>query len=444
MISLARTIEYGFYLFLFLLPWQTRLIWREAKLNGFTWEYGRFSLYATQLLLLALLLLYGVWLARLGRLRLHKFTRLLARFREPAVLIYWFCVALVAVAGLSLLWALDVQIAYYRWLVLAQAVALMSFVTLFDLKLEKIAVAFVASAAVQGIFAIWQFLTQYVPANKWFGLAEHLSTIGGSIILQTDSERWLRAYGSLPHPNILAGWLVVGVLFLLYLALRARTMSQRLFVLASLVAMVPAIFFTFGRSAWIALLFTLILLGFWLTRQPERQWRGPFWQIIFLITLMTAILGLNLSGPFVTRLQGIEPLEVNSIQLRFTFTEQAWQLIKHHPLGGVGIGNYTLGVQQEINSTWPGYYYQPVHNIFLLALAELGLLGAVIFFSLLGMLLWTASRSLRTLEQAVVLLGLVAALTISLFDHYFWTLEFGVLFFWLLVGLNLKQLKRSS
>ena len=70
MISLARTIEYGFYLFLFLLPWQTRLIWREARLNGFTWEYGRLSLYATQLLLLALLLLYGVWLARLGRLNL--------------------------------------------------------------------------------------------------------------------------------------------------------------------------------------------------------------------------------------------------------------------------------------------------------------------------------------------------------------------------------------
>src|SRR3990167_2572769 len=283
MISLARTIEYGFYLFLFLLPWQTRLIWREARLNGFTWEYGRLSLYATQLLLLALLLLYGVWLARLGRLRLHKFTRLLARFREPAVLIYWFCVALVAVAGLSLLWALEVQIAYYRWLVLAQAVALMSFVTLFDLKLEKIAVAFVASAAVQGIFAIWQFLTQYVPANKWFGLAEHLSTIGGSIILQTDSERWLRAYGSLPHPNILAGWLVVGVLFLLYLALLAQTTSQRLFVLGRLVVIVPAIFFTFGRSAWIALLLTLILLGFWLTRQPERQWRGLFWQIVFLI-----------------------------------------------------------------------------------------------------------------------------------------------------------------
>ena len=43
-----------------------------------------------------------------------------------------------------------------------------------------------------------------------------------------------------------------------------------------------------------------------------------------------------------------------------------------------------------------------------------------------------------------LLLGLIAALTISLFDHYFWTLEFGVLFFWLLVGLNLKQLKRSS
>ena len=55
--TLKKLVEYGFYLFIFLLPWQTRLIWRDATLNGFTYEYGRASLYGTQILLWVLLLL---------------------------------------------------------------------------------------------------------------------------------------------------------------------------------------------------------------------------------------------------------------------------------------------------------------------------------------------------------------------------------------------------
>ncbi|OGY45242.1 MAG: hypothetical protein A2731_01850 [Candidatus Buchananbacteria bacterium RIFCSPHIGHO2_01_FULL_39_8] len=462
-----RIIEYFFYLFIFLLPWQTRLIWQDAYLNGFVWEYGRFSLYGTQLLLWLILFCYLVWLFTSRHLEKLNFQQVLRRLKNLSVFTYWLIIVFILVSGLSLFWSLNTDLAYYRWFILVQAITMMAMVLMFDFKLEKIAVAWVAAAAIQGVFGIWQFFAQFVPANKWFGLALHLPTVPGSIILQTNVERWLRAYGALPHPNILGGFLVIAVMFLLYLSFIAQRRSQRIFVLVSLLSIIPALFFTFSRSAWIAIIVSLIVLGFWLFKRREHLWNQTFLKMFLLTCLMVIILGFNLRGPLLTRLTGDQDLEVASIYLRMAFTEQAFKLIQDNPWGGVGIGNYTLGVYQKINGSWPGYYYQPVHNIYLLVLAETGILGAIIFYSIIFLLIWSrllkffykkvvgiptksgfllrnkadGATSTSHLQGMIVFLCLVSILIISLFDHYFWSLEFGVLIFWLILGLNLKRLR---
>jgi hypothetical protein len=49
---------------LFLLPWQTRDIFDRILLNGDAWEYGVYSVYAVEVLILALFF-------RFGRLRIR-------------------------------------------------------------------------------------------------------------------------------------------------------------------------------------------------------------------------------------------------------------------------------------------------------------------------------------------------------------------------------------
>lgn len=439
--KITRIIEFGFYLFIFLLPWQTRLIWRDAFLNGFVWEYGRFSLYGTELLLGAVLFFYFIWLLKNRRLQKFDFSFFWQRIKQPAILIYWLIIIFILFSGLTIFWSLNAELTFSRWLVLVQAVALLSMVLLFDFKFKKIAFVWVSGAAIQGIFAIFQFFSQSVFANKWLGLAEHSPLISGSIILQTDNERWLRAYGSLPHPNILAGFLVIAVLFLFYLAFVAQKQSQRIFVLTSLVAIVPALFLTFSRSAWIAIILSLIILSFWLYQRKDYFLNSTFLKILTLSVFLVVILGVNLSGALLARFSGEQDLEINSLKLRMTFTQQAWQLIKDRPYLGVGIGNYTLAVYQKINASWPGYYYQPVHNLFLLVLAELGIVGAVIFYLSLGLIFWFSFKKTQEPEGIIIFLSLLSILIISLFDHYFWTIYFGVIVFWLILGLNLKRLR---
>ena len=55
-----RIIEYGIYIFAFFLSIQTRWIIKAGQLNGGYWEYGTFSLYAVDILLASLLIIWGL------------------------------------------------------------------------------------------------------------------------------------------------------------------------------------------------------------------------------------------------------------------------------------------------------------------------------------------------------------------------------------------------
>jgi len=103
---------------------------------------------------------------------------------------------------------------------------------------------------------------------------------------------------------------------------------------------------------------------------------------------------------------------------------------------GIGIGNYTAytnakdqlyGVEKQSSA------YQPVHNIYLLVISELGIFG------LLALLLFLLSNTRCLTWKNPWTLGLslavVSLLTIGLFDHYLWTLHFGILLFWITFSL---------
>src|SRR5438128_1783500 len=59
-VNLKFTIYYLILIFLFLLPWQTRLIFDPQFLNGGFWEYGSGSLYATELIAWLIIILFAI------------------------------------------------------------------------------------------------------------------------------------------------------------------------------------------------------------------------------------------------------------------------------------------------------------------------------------------------------------------------------------------------
>ncbi|MBU1165167.1 O-antigen ligase family protein [Patescibacteria group bacterium] len=439
MFKLSKIIEYGFYLFVFLLPWQTRWMYSIGQINGSDWEYGTQSLYGTEILLWSVLVGFIIWTYKTHGLKLPS----IKQVNKSKLLLMTAVLGLLVVSMLSIIWAQDTSLAIYAWYRLVLAATLFVFVLAFNVSLKKISIVFVMSAGIQSVLAIWQFLLQKSFASKWFGIAEHIPTDLGASVVENISSRWLRAYGSLPHPNVLAGFLVVGMLFLIMLAMRTEK-SKRLFVITSFLLITPALFFTFSRSAWLAMMICVLILVFYLFFKKDHSLNKIVVKSVLIIVIILAILFLNLGDLVITRFLGAQRLESISTNERQLYKEQARDLIFSQPLIGVGAGNYTLGVFNQIDSEQPAYYYQPVHNIFPLVFAELGGFG-FLFFLLLVILVISNTIMKGHLDNISVIyfLAFLSLLIISYFDHYLWTLYAGQMLMWLTLAMAVKSIKFS-
>ena len=97
----------------------------------------------------------------------------------------------------------------------------------------------------------------------------------------------------------------------------------------------------------------------------------------------------------------------------------------------VGLGNFLAELPRYYRSREEIRFYQPVHNILLLAMAETGILG-------FGFFLWLVVKTLVVAwqkgEKALIYSLLIIFLT-GLFDHYWLTLQQGQLMLTLVFGL---------
>jgi len=440
--KLQKLIEYLFYLFVFLLPWQTRWIWYEGELNKGFWEYGTFSLYGIDILFVIILALAGIYFICKKKIKNQKPN---SKF---CITFYVLPIVFLVIAFLSVLWAQNKGLALYASVKLLEGILLFWLVSKMKLNFTKLGIAFVSSAVIQAGLGIWQFLTQSTFANKWLGMALQIPGRGDTSVIESSVGRWLRAHGSLPHPNMLASWLVVGLFILLGLAYRFTIQKKsfwkalhpnlwlNIFIYWSCVIIVTGLFFTFSREAWLALIIGLVF--FWIIVLIKKQ-AAIFYKLLATGLATIIVLSFIFWPLLSTRLSGQDRLEVKSRQERTTYLNQSFQLIKKHWLTGVGVGNYTLAVHNQIDPNLKSWDYQPVHNVYLLILAELGIIG-------LGIFLWLIFYIIKRLFSfqirqdwpwtLIYPVAILAILIIAFFDHYFWTLHFGIMLFWLILGLS--------
>ena len=145
------------------------------------------------------------------------------------------------------------------------------------------------------------------------------------------------------------------------------------------------------------------------------------------------------------------------------FNDVSRETISKNVLLGSGLGTFIFqiddylernNIEQELNP----WQYQPAHNIYFLVASEIGILGLLFFLLFIFKII---SRSIRTLTLSVdkkfnnedyfvshetkymnnprlsyfLLVVILSFLLIGLFDHYFWTLQQGMLIFWFVLGL---------
>jgi len=338
--------------------------------------------------------------------------------------------ALSLFASLSTFWSLDwrtsLYIALHGWLAFGLFLSLRETPQAW----RPFVLGSVAALVLQAIIGAWQVVSQSTAFTMNLGLnwpGDILPSMSGASVVQLeDGMRWLRAYGTFPHPNILGGWTLVflsSISTIILLPLKGRTLALILFG-AGLILLV----LTFSRSAWLGMVGLVAIL---FLRRKRLERKSLLWLFI-ISTVCIALVFIPLRQMFFTRLGNNEvQTEQVSNFTRFWLVQRTRELIQQSPVLGVGVGSYSLALSQHVAEF---YDIEPVHNLPLLAWSELGLGGMIALLGLFATVVVTSFRARRplTILFSAALAGLFV---ISLFDHYLWTLAPGRMLFATVLGL---------
>ena len=378
------------------------------------------------------------------------------QFRFPIVS-YLSLIVFLFFAAVSIFFAASEGLAIYNFfrLLLLALTALAVANLIRDKKVFKTALMIIAILAItQSLIGFGQFINQKNLGLKFLGESPISASDGASSKIVVEGAKVLRAYGTFPHPNILAAFLVLGLLALYYFWLKrpsewkifssVKNLLSDLLIGAAIFTAVFGLMITFSRAAWgMAVFATTFIIIFSLIKKDR------FIQAVRLLVLMSAI-GLILFFSFQalilprTKISADEP----AVTERASYNKLAIGLIKSHPFG-VGIGNQVLFSAREgvyrnfgFENVWQ---WQPIHNIYLLIASETGVIGLLVFLAfLISLFLNPNLFKVSSLEFRISAIMLLALLLLGLYDHFLWTIWQGQLILWLSIGIIIGVKEQTS
>lgn len=262
-----------------------------------------------------------------------------------------------------------------------------------------------------------------------------VSALGVAKISLIDKEV-MRVYGTFPHPNVFGGYLAMALLFSVYF----WNENKRLFT-ALIIIFGITLALTFSRGALLALISALVV--YYSLIKVKMSWNYFIFGILFFVFLFFTLDLFSLLS------QRLIFGDLNSIQERQLFFTAAknmffsgWEI--------VGAGNFTAEIQNYVSEKLMPWQFQPVHNIFILVLNEIGVFGFMIFVYIFGYLLKSFSDLFKSANIGMKkFLALLMAIQMIIFvvgmvDHYPISLYQGQALFWLFLAIGNAGLTRNK
>jgi O-antigen ligase len=309
----------------------------------------------------------------------------------------------------------------YSWIRLAELAAVFLYLKNADNQKVKIIYKLLPITLIYtSLIAIIQFIKQGSIGSLvyWLGERNLSMSTPGVAKAAIGGELFFRPYGTFSHPNALAGFLLIATILVTFNRLKNNNLS--VLYLSILFFSLLAIFISYSQINLI--LAVGIFVFIFLEKRIKNIFFASFLSSLLIISVLLIL-----------------PLEKESINQRIFLNKRSISLTKQNLITGVGFGNFIPSLDQDkkyqSDFSSPYFYFQPVHNIYLLVLAETGLIGFLIF-------IWfcykSTRMSLRKKNKAIAI-GLMAILILGLVDHYWLTLYQNRLLFTLLLSLAWRR-----
>lgn len=232
-------------------------------------------------------------------------------------------------------------------------------------------------------------------------------------------------------PNHLAMYLapILILSFNLWLFIQKKWQKMLLLVVSCL--LLAVIYLTYSYGAWLGLLGAIIFLI--VTKKQGSRGQTP----IFLFGLLLVIILIFFQ--FQTeKAQNLLKFSRSSLESRLIIWRTAIEIIKDHPLIGIGPGmfqRYYLAKQPKFEPYLEWAAPQP-HNLFLAFWLQTGLIGLIGFIWLLFWFFRSSSPGAAPRKQLLILkAALVYILIHGLADTTYWKNDLAIIF-WLIIALR--------
>jgi putative inorganic carbon (HCO3(-)) transporter len=350
---------------------------------------------------IAIAMLYGLWIAEALAGRGEQNRRRLT-ISVPLALYLTF----VAVAATG---ARDTALASFELMLLVQT--FLVFVYVANRIRTRSDVQFMVTLLVAGL-ALQAFMTLWL---RYTGQDLRIGALSGRVDVSSGAggDETYRLGGTVGSPNTAAAYftlLIAPALALLLTDVRRRY-KQLAFLAFPLGAV--AVILTLSRGGWVALVVSLTIFC---TIAVRRRWL-PLPYLLLLGGIFLLVL-LPFHDLIIDRISGADK---GSAQSRFPLMHLAWDIIRDHPLTGVGTNNFASVLGEYVTPEFSRAWIYTVHNKYLLVWAELGLGGLLAFVWFLGETLrkgWACVRSADPL-LAPIGLGFTAAIVGQMAHMFF-------------------------
>ncbi|MDQ2898733.1 MAG: O-antigen ligase family protein [Acidobacteriota bacterium] len=218
-----------------------------------------------------------------------------------------------------------------------------------------------------------------------------------------EDSRLAMSYGTLGNANDLAGQLMMGLPFCLYVAFeKNRALATRLFFFAVSALLLVVIFKTGSRGGLLTLI-AIAAMFFWKISMSGKLKFGVV--LLCILAVTPALLPHDVRERYTTIFsdrQAAVPVDaitnsaMESTEARQLLLVYSLELTMQHPVFGVGLEQFANAAWDLAIARKEPSVYHPVHNIFALIASETGI-PALIFYLLA---LFASFRTLMSLRKA--------------------------------------------
>ncbi len=428
-VTLSTLHRFFFSLLIVLLPTQVGLhFWPEwAHVLGRRIDYLSPTLYLTDILICFVVVFWVIDHNWDHELRILNTGKKLTYILHVSV-----CIILLLI---HIATSLSPALACYAWLKVFEFGLLIVYIKKTKPPLSIVHNSLLIALFYTSLIAIVQFFLHRSIGGPMWLLGERTfsaSTPGiAQIPLYLDIGFWkfdfgliLRAYGTFPHPNVLGGFIAVVVPLLLgeYANKQVNQRIKNLYIPVCVLGIV-ALILTFSRSALVVCGMSMLILT---VRDKKHLWGKTLLGLFVMFLLSLMIFSVHVTD--------------ESVVVRQALNISAIEIWKTHLWFGVGLGNFIVSLPLFLPSKLI-YFLQPVHNIYLLLLSEMGIVGICVIVYILYFLFKNESQIMHTDKKIkhVIHTSLFMFLILGLVDHYPLTLQQGQLLLTLLIGLSIVE-----